>query len=140
MRRITILSVAKVKESWLQAALDDYASRLTPLLDLRFEWVRDDSQLEQAALNARLAIGLDPRGRSFDSDSFARYLNQQLEVGGSRLLFVIGGPDGLPPSLRRHCPLLSLSPLTFTNQLARLVLVEQVYRAMQILSGSPYHR
>jgi 23S rRNA (pseudouridine1915-N3)-methyltransferase len=140
MPKITIISVGKTKEEWLQAALATYQQRLSPLLELHFKWVRHEPALEQAVALERLVIGLDPKGQLFDSSSFARYLSTQLQAGGARLTFAIGGPNGLPAGLRRDLPLLSLSPLTFTHQLARLILVEQLYRALQILSGTPYHR
>jgi 23S rRNA (pseudouridine1915-N3)-methyltransferase len=56
------------------------------------------------------------------------------------LTFVIGGPEGLPPSLKKYPDRLSLSPLTFTHQIVRLVLVEQLYRAIEIAKGSSYHK
>ena len=70
---------------------------------------------------------------------FSSFLLKEIEKGGSRLTFLIGGPDGLTPKLKTF-PLVSLSKMTLTHQIARLVLIEQIYRAFEIDRGSPYHR
>lgn len=140
MIKIRILSIGKTKESWLEEALDEYVKRLKPTLQIEFAFAKNDAQLLEWLAKETRAIALDPQGKLLTSEAFSAFLYDQIEAGGARLAFVIGGPDGLPPSLRQNALLLSLSPLTFTHQLARLVLVEQLYRAVEIAKGSPYHK
>ena len=65
---------------------------------------------------------------------------QQLEKGGARITFAIGGAEGFSEEVKKSYPLISLSPLTFTHQMTRLILIEQIYRATEILKGSKYHK
>ena len=86
-------------------------------------------------------IGLVERGERFTSERFANFLNGLMERGLKEIVFLIGGADGFGPGWRERCDtVLSLSPLTFSHRLARLVLVEQVYRALSIINNTPYHR
>jgi 23S rRNA (pseudouridine1915-N3)-methyltransferase len=142
--RVVILSVGKTKEEWLNTAVDEYVKRLrTSSIELECIWVKDD-----AALSARAAeqpgslVVLDERGSTYSSEAFSQAVYEWLEEGGSRLTFVIGGADGLPPELRAIPAKrqMSLSRMTLTHQMARLLLAEQVYRASEIRRGSKYHR
>jgi 23S rRNA (pseudouridine1915-N3)-methyltransferase len=84
---------------------------------------------------------LDPIGKMCTSEVFADDMYRWLEEGGSRLTFVIGGAEGLPMEVRNgKRDLLSLGMMTFTHQFARILLVEQVYRASEIKKGSNYHK
>ena len=139
MLKVKVIAVGKFKETWLEAALAEYEKRLSP--SLRFEWLfpRDDQEL--GALLEPPFIALAPKGELLDSPTFSRKLLQLFERQGSRLVFAIGGPDGIPaPLLKRALFCWSLSPLTFTHQIVRLILVEQIYRALEIAKGSPYHK
>lgn len=140
MYKLTLLSVGKNKEEWLEQALKEYTKRLQGNLEIRFVWVKDDGQLEKHAAVEKLVICLDPSGREFSSEAFCDFLFKKFEEGGTRLCMVIGGPEGLPDGLRRRSELLSLSKLTLTHQCARLILIEQVYRAFEIRKGSQYHK
>jgi 23S rRNA (pseudouridine1915-N3)-methyltransferase len=82
---------------------------------------------------------LDEKGREYVSRQFAAELGKLRDQGVSTFVFVIGGAFGFPDDLRARFPLLSLSKLTFPHDLARLVLSEQLYRALQILAGGKYH-
>lgn len=140
--RVTIYSVGKTKESWLQSAIDLYTSRLRPVLEVEYIWVRDDDALAAQAAKAKGSrIILDERGPLCTSVEFSGRLFDALEAGGSRVAFFIGGAEGLPPALKSdRSRLLSLGKLTFTHQMARLLLVEQIYRATEIAKGSGYHK
>ncbi|MCB1136900.1 MAG: 23S rRNA (pseudouridine(1915)-N(3))-methyltransferase RlmH [Chlamydiia bacterium] len=140
MLSVTILSVGKNKEPWLESALADYQQRLRGRLELSSLWVKDDSALCKACERFSEILLLDPHGKAMDSPGFADLLREGLERGGSRLCIVIGGAEGLPAELRSRYPMLSLSRLTFTHQIARLILTEQLYRAVEIWRGSPYHK
>ena len=142
--RVRIVSVGKTKEAWLNSAIELYVSRLRGVLEVECVWVKDDAALLAAVektSSGETSIVLDERGPTCTSVQFAERLFDGLEAGGSRLSFFIGGADGLPPSLKaQRSRLLSLSSLTFTHQMARLLLLEQVYRATEIRKGSGYHK
>lgn len=137
MIKIRILSVGKNKESWLEEALQEYSTRLERTAKIEWQFVENDQALEKEAKGA--CIALDPSGSLLTSEQFSSFLLKEIEKGGSRLTFLIGGPDGLTPKLKTF-PLVSLSKMTLTHQIARLVLIEQIYRAFEIDRGSPYHR
>ena len=141
MIKIKIYTVGKTKEQWLQDALEIYEERLMP--SLSFEWIlaKNDEQLKQFLEKEANFICLDPNGKQYSSKEFSLFLLRSIQEADSRLSFVIGGPEGLPDLIRtRAKSLFSLSRLTFTHQIARLVLVEQVYRAFEIEKGSSYHK
>lgn len=140
MLKVKILSVGKTKESWLEEALQEYLKRLSPILQIEFLLTKGDEQLEAQCLKEKNLIGLDPKGKSVTSEEFATLLMKSLEKEGSKLTFVIGGPEGLSSRLKEKMSLISLSQMTFTHQISRLILVEQIYRAMEIQKGSQYHK
>lgn len=140
MLRLKILSVGKTKEKWLDEAFNEYVKRLKPSVQIACSWAKDTSQLIEWAEKENSLIGLDPNGRSFTSEEFAKFFIQQWEKGGARLTLIIGGAEGLPSELKQKIPLISLSPLTFTHQITRLVLIEQIYRSIEIQKGSHYHK
>lgn len=140
MLKLKILSVGKTKETWLEEALAEYMKRLKPYMTIETIWAKDDAQLTELVKKETTVIALDPSGRLLTSEQFTSFLAQSWEKGGSRVAFVIGGAEGLPLEVKEHYPLISLSPLTFTHQITRLVLIEQVYRAMEIQKGSRYHK
>ncbi len=137
---ITLYSVGKNKEQWLEEACSEYIKRLTPDAIVQTEWLRDDQQLIKATSKEKRLLCLDPLGKEFTSEQFSKYLIQELENSGARLGFVIGGPLGLPKELKEKHPLISLSKMTFTHQCTRLILLEQIYRSFEIAKGSPYHK
>lgn len=141
MYHITIISVGRPKETWIEGGVNEFARRLVSVAQLDTVWVADDAALARALAKEKQVILLDPAGRMIDSIQFAELVVAKLVEGGSHLTFAIGGADGLPRDLDSpKRPRFSLSPLTFTHQLARLVLAEQLYRAFEIQRGSPYHR
>ncbi len=140
MIRVTVFFVGKERGGWIQEGVKEYGRRLQGKIFLNWIACGSDAQLVAQIEKERQVVGLDPAGRGLDSIAFSQFLYDQLEAGGSRLAVVIGGPDGLPAQLRESLPLISLSPLTFTHELARVVLAEQIYRAMEIRKGSCYHK
>ncbi len=140
MLKLKIISIGKTKEEWLDQAIDEYAKRLKPVLQIDFVLVKSDEQLVALVEKEPLFICCDANGLSLNSEQFSSYLQKKFTEGGSRLAIVIGGSDGLPVSLKTHSHLISLSPLTMTHQIVRLVLLEQVYRALEIAKGSKYHK
>ncbi|MDA0257597.1 MAG: 23S rRNA (pseudouridine(1915)-N(3))-methyltransferase RlmH [Cyanobacteria bacterium] len=139
--RCRILAVGKVRRGWIQEGIDLYRKRLP---GLEIVEIRDSTPAKEAeAIRASLRpddhlIALMEEGTPLASEPFARRLEQ---LGKQRLAFVIGGADGLTDALKTSARWqLSLSPMTFPHELARLMLIEQLFRAQAILQGSPYHR
>ena len=139
--RIRILAVGRVRKGWLNEGVALYLKRLPGLeiTELRDGGMAREAEAIGAALRAaEQVVVLSEEGQTFDSQAFARRLEGS---GSERLAFVIGGADGLDPVLKaRAAWRLSLSPMTFPHELARLLLLEQLYRAVSIQQGGPYHR
>ena len=140
MYHLRILSINKTKEQWLQEALDEFFKRMRSAAHFECIWAKNAAQLLSLAANEPYLVCLDSAGPLMSSEQFSSFLLSKLEEGGSHLAFLIGGPEGLPSELKDKYPLLSLSRLTFTHQLVRLILVEQIYRAFEIAKGSNYHK
>lgn len=139
MLKLKLISVGKTKEEWLDAAIEEYVKRLKPVLSIEFLWVKNDDQLIAAVEKETGVICLDAAGQQMTSEQFASFIGKKFEDNGSRLTLVIGGAEGLPSKLKQY-PLISLSLMTMTHQIVRLVLMEQLYRAFEILKGSKYHK
>lgn len=141
MLQIRILTIGKVKESWLDQGIVEFIRRLSPRIKIEWVLLKNDAQLEEACKGEKGLIGLDPLGKSFDSPAFSKFLFSQFERQGARLSFIIGGAEGLTDLMRSKCSqFISLSKLTMTHQMCRLFLLEQLYRASEIERGSPYHK
>lgn len=139
--KIKILTARKHKEPWLEEGILEYTKRLKN--SLVFEWVfaKDGSKLTELALKEPFYLALSPEGKEFTSEQFSKFLLNSLQTKGSRLTLVIGDVEGLSPEIIQKAEsLISLSRLTMTHQLIRLVLVEQVYRALEISKNSSYHK
>lgn len=154
-------------EQWLEDAYSMYETRLRPSnIGVETIWHKNDDELVKGVLadheKGHTVVLLDPLGSTTTSERFSENMYRWLDEGGSRLAFVIGGADGLPPELRygdyntgrkkggrkkgnvgtggSPYNLISLSALTFTHQFARTILMEQIYRASEIRKGSGYHK
>ena len=103
---------------------------------------RDEAaRLIGAAAIAEVRVVLDETGRAMTSQEFAAWLAARRDGGSSGVAFLVGGPDGHGPDVRQSARLImSLGPMTLPHGLARIVLAEQIYRAITIISGHPYHR
>jgi 23S rRNA (pseudouridine1915-N3)-methyltransferase len=135
-------------ETWLEAGVAMHETRLRPSsLEVETTWHKDNDTLvkgvETDQSKGHVVVLLDPLGKIRTSEQLSDDLYQWLDQGGSRLSLVIGGAEGLPSELKETIPspqLMSLSALTFTHQFARLMLIEQIYRASEIRKGSGYHK
>lgn len=137
MIKVKVYTVGKTKEEWLQNALEVYESRLKSSLALEWILAKNDDQLKQFLEKENNFICLDPKGKQYTSEEFSTFLVR----AGSRIAFVIGGAEGIPEEIKAKAKsLISFSKMTFTHQIARLILVEQIYRAMEIEKGSGYHK
>ena len=139
--RLQLLMIGKSRRPKMCALLEDYVNRIRHSCPLEILVVRDaDAALKKLnADRAATAILLDAGGRMIDSNALAKWLGELRDRGTRQLTFICGNAGGFPEPLReRVSQKLSLSPMTLSHELARVVLVEQLYRAFAILSGSPY--
>jgi len=139
--RIRLLMLGKTRRPELRAVFDDYVNRIGRWCQIEVNEVRD-AQVAQKKLDAERAVTallLDAGGKPQNSESLARWLGEQRDCGTREIIFVCGDAGGFPDALRKRVTQkLSLSPMTYSHELARVMLVEQLYRALAILSGSPY--
>lgn len=137
MFKVKVLTIGRCKEEWLAEAIREYEKRLQGKLNLDWLLARDDLQLIEWASQETSYIALDPKGELLTSEAWS----EKMVKLGLRLTFIIGGADGLPLQILKGAVFKwSLSPLTFTHQITRLILIEQLYRSMEIERGSCYHR
>ena len=136
-----IIAIGKIRKPWIKNGLDIYKKRLPNLsiIELRDSNLKKEKdEIISTIIKGEVVIALAEEGERFSSIAFFNKL-QKLE--SERLVFVIGGADGLPSEIKDMAHLcLSLSPLTFPHEIARLLLVEQLYRSNTIALGTPYHR
>ena len=140
MIRITLLSVGRTPTGWIHEGIESFLGRLKGNLDIQSIWLKDDQQLCTAIDKAGFCVLLDETGRHYASVEFSQQLFRWIEQHGSRLTLVVGGADGLPAAVKGKFPMISLSKMTLPHQMARLVLVEQLFRAWSIRANTPYHR
>lgn len=139
---MTILTVGKLRDAGLRKLCDDYYRRCRGKFKVREVEVRDRARLQAAVGKHRgPVIMLDERGEGVDSQAFAGKLRKWVQGRAGGVAFIIGGADGLGAELRGQATaLLSLGELTFAHQLVRVIFAEQLYRAVSIWEGAPYHR
>lgn len=155
--RILVLWVGKTRSGFLAEGIEHYvrlAARYGPLetrtvkespvtakADPRQVVGEEGDRLLAAVPAGAHLVALDLRGRALDSEGLAAYIGRRRDEGVKDLVFAVGGPLGLSDAVRAAAHLtLSLSAMTLTHEMARLVLVEQIYRAETILRGEPYHK
>ncbi len=154
--KITIAAVGRMKPGPERALLDDYigragqAGRALALGPFAVTEIDERKARDRSTQSARLieaippgatAIALDERGKSLSSPDFAHLLASLRDRGAGAAVFLIGGADGHDDALRtRAGRLISFGPMVWPHMLARVMLAEQFYRAVSILSGGPYHR
>jgi 23S rRNA (pseudouridine1915-N3)-methyltransferase len=154
---IRVVAVGRVKEPGFVLAQEEYVKRLSRYTRLeiievddepvpsgdqerRAVKVREGERLQRRAPQGCLLVAMDPVGAQFTSEAFASWLGQQQMAGRQDIVFMLGGTLGLPPAVLTQAYLrLSLSAFTFPHQLARVVLLEQLYRSFRILRQEPYH-
>ena len=154
--KVELWVVGRTKEPWLREGMAPYLTRLPRLTAFAYEEVHPGKvrgtpdarallAAESAAVESRLAPGdrlvlFDERGRRLTSRGLADHLESLQHGGGSRIVLLLGGAYGFGERLRARAEgSLRLSDLTLTHQMARLLALEQVYRAYSILRGLPYH-
>ena len=138
--KIVVLAVGKLRDRSFTALCDDYAARARRHLSVDVVEVEDDAALARKWPAQGETIALEVGGESWTTERFARHIGERMLRGARSVTFAIGGADGLPPALSARAGLrLSLSAMTLPHRMARLVLLEQIYRALTIIRGEPYH-
>ena len=136
--KIHLYYVGKPRDSHANSLAGDYIARCDRYVRSQMREVQPDRFDPWTKHASAAKIVLDPAGKSFDSDQFARLIGKA-EQEARDLVFLVGGANGVPEAWRdRGGLMLSLSPLTFPHELARVMLAEQIYRALATLRGHPY--
>lgn len=154
--KIILLTVGKTQTDYLRTAIDDYFTKINHYIPAELISVADIKAGKQMPVEERKAkegdailsmlqpsdriVLLDEKGKEFTSVEFASFIEKQATGGYKRLVFIVGGPYGFSQSVRdaSHASV-SLSRMTFSHEMVRLFFAEQLYRAMTILRGEPYH-
>lgn len=157
--KFTFLTIGKIKEKWMRQGIDEYLKRLSPVAKVEILSPDEEKMPENPspALKEKVMekeggkllkylkdedflILLDLKGIPVTSEGLADILRKRMVSGTSHFFFMIGGPYGNGENIRKRANLkISISAMTFTHQMARLILAEQVYRAMKIIRHEPYH-
>lgn len=139
--QLSVIAVGRLKEPAARAWADEYWGRIRRYVRADEVEVKDAAGLERAIPPDAFVVALEVDGQALGSEAFARKLEVWGSTGKGRIAFLIGGAEGLPRELSRKADVrLSLSPMTLPHRLARVVLLEQLYRALTILRGEPYAR
>ena len=144
--KIKVAWIGKTKEPAIQALTDEYLKRISRYAEVAGITLKDEAAILSLASGERQKnkekhklVFLDSRGKQFSSEELAEFLERE-QVNATPLLFAIGGSDGFSEEARRNAGvMLSLGKMTLPHELARVVLVEQLYRAFTILKNHPYH-
>lgn len=154
--KILLIVVGKTDQKWLIDGISQYTERLTHFaqfemmvipdirnnknMDQNTQKVREGEQILNLLQPSDDVWLLDDKGREMTSPEMARWLEKRMAQSTKRLVFIIGGPYGFSPDVYDRVPgRLSLSRMTFSHQMVRLIFVEQLYRAFSILNNLPYH-
>jgi 23S rRNA (pseudouridine1915-N3)-methyltransferase len=138
--KLRVIWVGKTKNTPLEKLCDDYIGRIKHFLPLEILGVKE-AKLQGIVDFADRVIALDPSGKTWSSQEFAKFVQQHMTSDPRALTFVIGDYAGLPDNLKRRADRAwSLSPLTFTHDLTRVLLLEQLYRALTVIHNLPYSK
>jgi 23S rRNA (pseudouridine1915-N3)-methyltransferase len=154
--RLNVICVGKTRERFIQDGIAKYERYLRPYADIEIKTLKEEKigDLRDAPLVRKkeaerilktaspdaLVIALDERGQEFTSHEFAVLVNRALESGTREMVFILGGAMGLDERVtKRASTIMALSRWTLTHEMARLVLLEQLYRAFTIIKGKTYH-
>lgn len=153
---LNLLAIGKTNIGFVKDGIVEYETRLKRYIPSKFECVKDvkgagslpeQKQKEQEGQSilayvqpSDLVVLLDERGREFTSREFSEWIQKQMSTGRKRMVFVVGGPYGFSQDVYDRSDFkVSLSKMTFNHEMVRLFFIEQLYRAMTILRGEPYH-
>jgi 23S rRNA (pseudouridine1915-N3)-methyltransferase len=154
--KVKLLMVGKTVKDFIVRGFDDYQQRMihylpyetkvisdlksTKKLNINQQKIKEGELILNQLQNSDFVVLLDEHGKEFSSVSFARWMEKQMMTGLKSVVFVIGGAYGFSDAVYQRSNFkLSLSKMTFSHQMVRLIFIEQLYRAMTILKGEPYH-
>jgi 23S rRNA (pseudouridine1915-N3)-methyltransferase len=153
--KICILQVGKTNHAYIEKEIQDFTKRISKYITFEIITIAEaknkkksiEEQKKEEALNiiksiknSDTVILLDEKGKEFSSNQFAQFLQKKMNQSSKRLVFVIGGPFGFHEDIySSYKEKFALSKMTFTHQMVRLFLTEQIYRGLSILNNSPYH-
>ncbi len=154
--KLTLLFTGKTEDSYLKEGIEIYAKRLKRYfpLDIKITGesvkrskppagkarIRESGKITAALSRSSYVVLLDEKGKSYSSEEFARFIEDKMNRGYRELVFIAGGAYGFSDELYGKANhKISLSDMTFTHQMVRLILAEQLYRAATIIRGEPYH-
>ncbi len=154
--KLSIICMGKTREEFVQEGLAKYLRFLKPYADVEIRELREEKiqdlkdapavrkkeaeKIFKAVRAGALLVALDERGQEFTSHDFARFMNSALENGVREMAFVLGGAMGLDEAVTGKADkVIAMSRWTLTHEMARLVLLEQLYRAFTIITGKTYH-
>ncbi len=155
--RLSLIFVGRASDLYIRDGCRVYEERIRHYADLALIWVPEERvpskgrityilQEEGRRIRGKLSPGafivaLDEKGKLLSSEAFACSLEKWSGSGSKEIAFILGGPYGLEESLKKEADLsLSLSPMTLAHGMARMLLLEQIYRAFTLLRGEPYHK
>ena len=132
--RLSIFAIGKIKKIWIKEGINQYKKRMPDLIIKELKSFNPN----KLKFNNNIIISLSEEGKQFNSIELTNFL---LNLKNKKINFLIGDADGINPHIKEKSDLLlSLSPLTLPHELARLILIEQIYRSFSISINSPYHR
>ena len=154
--KILLVMIGKTDEQYLQTGIDKYLARIKHYLPYEMKIIPDikntknlsedqQKKLEGELINQCFQAGdhivlLDEKGKEFSSVGFSSYIEKKMASGLKRLVYVIGGPYGFSDDIYKLAnDKIALSQMTFSHQMVRLIICEQIYRAMSIIRNEPYH-
>ncbi len=153
--KVVLITIGDNEDKYLASGFELYAKRLQHYISFETQVIpsqKNKSNSKEAAMQAEtkeimkkvdssdLLILLDEKGKEYSSPEFAKQIQTYLNMPGKKMIFVIGGPFGFTPEIKKRAnQIISLSKMTFNHQMARLFFLEQLYRAMTIMKGEPYH-
>ena len=157
--KFTIAGIGKIQKKWIKEGIQEYQKRMTPVVKVQILEQEEEKMpphgseaMKESILQKEgqkilkyvhstdCVILLDVAGKEMSSPALAKWLEEQMNGGNSSFVFLLGGPFGNGKNLKERADfMLSLSPMTFPHQLARLILMEQLYRAVKIIRNEPYH-
>ena len=154
---VKIVAVGKIKENYIKDAIKEYEKRITPfcsfsVFEVIAEQINDESLIDKYKKNEAerilhhikldsFVVTLEIKGKRFSSETFAEKIKEISNSGVKEVIFIIGGANGLDEKVSNRSNLkVSFSDMTFTHQMIRVLLIEQIYRAFKINANEPYHR
>lgn len=154
--RIVLVLVGKTEKKYFIEAFDEYVKRIskyirfevkvipelrnTKSMTFEVQMQKEGETIMSVIAEAQEVVLLDEHGKNFSSITFSKFIEKKMIAGNKDLFFVIGGPYGFAPEVKaKATSLISLSELTFSHQLVRVIFAEQLYRAFTIIKGEPYH-